>query len=94
VARANHDLQYSKELDTFAGFEYNDCCLRVAFLARRSLRVDYTTPDFLANVTNKDYEPGVLLDFELKGLGGVVEQVSSLLNSAIPGYKTRHQNVR
>jgi LPS-assembly protein len=94
IARNNHDFTHGVELDTFAGLEYNDCCYRVRVIGRRWLRVDYTTPDFLANLTNKDFEPGLMIELELKGLGGMDRQISSLLERTVTGFKEREKNLR
>ncbi|GGY80745.1 LPS-assembly protein LptD [Cellvibrio zantedeschiae] len=94
IARNNHDFTHGVELDTYAGLEYNDCCYRVRVLGRRWLRVDYTTPDFLANLTNKDFEPGIMVELELKGLGSMDRQISNLLERTVKGFKDREKNLR
>lgn len=94
IARNNHDFTHGVELDTFAGLEYNDCCYRVRLLGRRWLRVDYTTENFLANLTNKDFEPGIMLELELKGLGGMDRKISKLLERTVTGFKDREKNLR
>lgn len=88
VGRANYDFTYDKELDTFVGLEYNDCCYRVRLLARRWLDFDYT-PDFLETVDSDDYDQSIIFDFQFKGLGSVNRSVNDLLEKAIPGYGTR-----
>jgi len=94
IARNNHDFTYGVELDTFAGLEYNDCCYRVRFVGRRWLRVDYTVSNFLSKVTNNDYEPGIMLELELKGLGSMDRQISDLLEKTVTGFKDREKNLR
>jgi LPS-assembly protein len=94
IARSNHDFTHGVELDTFAGLEYNDCCYRVRLLGRRWLRIDYGTPDFLANVTNDDYEPGVMFELELKGFGSMDQRISKLLDKAMPGFEERDKHLR
>ncbi len=94
IARNNHDFTHDVELDTFAGLEYNDCCYRVRVMGRRWLRVDYTAPDFLAKLTNKDFEPGIMIELELKGLGRMDRQVSTLLERTVTGFKDREKNLR
>lgn len=94
IARNNHDFTHDVELDTFAGLEYNDCCYRVRVMGRRWLRVDYTTPDFLAHLTNKDFEPGIMIELELKGLGSMDRQISNLLERTVAGFKDREKNLR
>jgi LPS-assembly protein len=94
IARNNHDFTYNVELDTYAGLEYNDCCYRVRFVGRRWLRVDYSTPDFLKNLTNDDFEPGVMFELELKGLGSMDKKISALLEKTVEGFKERDKNLR
>jgi len=94
IARNNHDFAHSVELDTFAGLEYNDCCYRVRVLGRRWLRVDYTRPNFFANLKNDDYEPGIMVELELKGLGSMDRQISNMLERSITGFKDREKNLR
>lgn len=95
VARTNYDFHYGVELDTFAGFEYNDCCYRARIMWRRWLNFDYS-PNFLQNVTNKDYEksPYPFIELELKGLGSMSQRIKSLLDRAIPGFDEREKNLR
>ena len=40
VGRWNHDFTNDRELEVFAGFEYNNCCWRASLVAFRSLRRD------------------------------------------------------
>lgn len=94
IARRNHDFTYGVELDRFIGFEYNDCCYRARIIGRRWLRIDYTTPDFLSTVTKHDYEPVLMFELELKGLGSMDQQISRLLGKAIAGFKDREKNLR
>jgi LPS-assembly protein len=94
IARNNHDFTHDVELDTFAGLEYNDCCYRVRVVGRRWLRVDYTTPGFLDHLTNKDFEPGLMVELELKGLGSMDKQLSNLLERTVTGFKDREKNLR
>jgi LPS-assembly protein len=94
IARNNHDFTYGVELDTYAGLEYNDCCYRVRIMGRRWLRVDYSTPNFLAHLTNDDFEPGIMFELELKGLGSMDKKISTLLDKTVTGFKDREKNLR
>jgi len=93
VGRANYDFTYEKELDTFVGLEYNDCCYRVRLLARRWLDFDYT-PNFLERVDADDYDQSIIFDFQFKGLGSINRKVNDLLEKAIPGYGVRDGSIR
>lgn len=94
IARNNRDFTHGVELDTFAGLEYNDCCYRVRVMGRRWLRVDYTTPDFFANLKNDDFEPGIMIELELKGLGSMDKQIDNLLEKTITGFTEREKTLR
>ena len=94
IARNNHDFTHNVELDTYAGLEYNDCCYRVRVVGRRWLRVDYSTPDFLENLSNDDFEPGIMFELELKGLGSMDKKINTLLGKTIEGFKERDKNLR
>ena len=94
IARNNHDFTHDVELDTYAGLEYNDCCYRVRIVGRRWLRVDYSTPEFLENLTNDDFEPGIMFELEFKGLGSMDKKISALLDKTIEGFKERDKNLR
>jgi len=93
IARANYDFEYQVELDTFAGIEYNDCCYRIRVMGRRWLNFDYSA-DLLQRVTNDDYDRGIFVDIQLKGLGNISERVGNLLDKAIVGYSQREKNLR
>lgn len=93
IGRANYDFTYEKELDTFVGLEYNDCCYRVRLMARRWLDFDYT-PTFLETVENDDYDQSIVFDFQFKGLGSINRKVGELLEKAIPGYGVRDGSIR
>jgi LPS-assembly protein len=93
IARTNYDFEYQVELDTFAGLEYNDCCYRVRIMTRRWLNFDYSA-NFLKNVTGNDYDRGVFVDIQLKGLGNISERVSNLMDKAIVNYSRRENALR
>lgn len=93
IARSNYDFHHKLELDTFAGIEYNDCCYRIQFMARRWLDFDYSD-NFLALASSKDYREGIFMDIQLKGLGNLGERVGKLLDKAIFGYREREESLR
>jgi len=88
MGRANYDFQNKQELETFLGFEYNDCCYRFRFLARRWLDSN------IANLSvdeDAQYDQGVFFEIHFKGLGGSGAKVNSILNDGIFGYEAREQ---
>ena len=79
IGRWNYSLQHQRNLETFAGVEYNSCCWAMRLLARR----------YLNNVNSSDYASGVFVQVELKGLGGFGRGVSDFLYESIAGFEDR-----
>jgi LPS-assembly protein len=84
VGRWNHDFTNDRELEVFAGFEYNNCCWRASLVAFRSLRRDdqLLFPEKELNARN-----GFAFKIEFKGLGGNGGRVDTMLNNGIFGYE-------
>lgn len=93
IARSNYDFTYNLELDTFAGLEYSDCCYRIRILGRRWLNFDYNS-NFLKTATRDDYDEGIFVDIQLKGLGSISKRIGNLLDEAIFGYNDREESLR
>lgn len=89
MARANYDLENQQELETFIGFEYNDCCYRVRLLARRWLDSNIANLDFNSDPV---FDQGLFFELHLKGLGGSGAKLNQILEDAIPGY-SRRENI-
>jgi len=90
MGRANYDFENQQELESFVGFEYNDCCYRLRFLARRWLDSN------IANLVDDEdalYDQGIFFEIQFKGLGSQSKKVSSILNDAIFGYETREERL-
>ena len=77
VGRWNYSVPEGRSLETFGGVEYESCCWGARLVARR----------FLSN-TDGDFETGIFMQLELKGLAGVGEQTVNFLRQQIPGYKS------
>lgn len=90
IGRINYDFNYHTELDTFVGLEYDDCCYRVRLLARRWVDFDLSS-NFLEDIDSDDYDQGVFVEIQLKGIGGLGRRISSLLDRAIIGYDEREE---
>ena len=76
VSRWNHAIPENKTLELFGGLEYNSCCWGFRVIARR----------FLTDI-NGNYENGIFMQLELKGLAGVGEKTVEYLEQRIPGYQ-------
>lgn len=76
VGRWNYALPETKSLEIFGGIEYESCCWGFRVIARR----------FLTDI-NGDYENGIFMQLELKGLAGVGKKTVEYLEQRIPGYQ-------
>jgi len=76
VGRWNFAVPESRSLDLFAGVEYNSCCWGFRIVARR----------FLSSLDG-DFQTGVFMQFELKGLAGIGQTTVDFLSQTIPGYR-------
>ena len=75
VGRWNYAVSEGRTLDLFVGVEYEGCCFAVKAVSRR----------FLSNLDG-DFNTGIFLQMQLKGLGSIGQRTTEFLNQAIPGY--------
>ena len=76
LGSTDYDLKKDRVLETLAGVEYSNCCVKTRFVARRFLTSD--------NIT---YDTTPFIEFELKGIGSIGNQGRNLLEEKIYGYK-------
>jgi LPS-assembly protein len=76
VGRWNYALEETRTLDLFGGVEYNSCCWAMRLVTRR----------FLSNIGG-EYDSGIFLQFQLKGLAGMGQKTVDFLRMSIPGYE-------
>jgi LPS-assembly protein len=74
-SRWNYSLRDDQSLEALAGFEYETCCTVWRGMVRRYIR----------NVQG-DFNNGIWLELELKGLGNLGRKAGPLLQRAILGY--------
>ena len=77
VGRWNYAIPEGRSLELFAGIEYEDCCWGVRAVARR----------FLTSVDG-EFDTGIFLQMELKGLAGIGKKTVDFLKQQIPGYQS------
>lgn len=77
VGRWNYAIPEDRSPDLFAGVEYQGCCFGIRVVGRR----------YLTNLDG-DFNTGVFLQLELKGLAGVGRDTVDFLHQAIPGYES------
>ncbi|MFQ5487140.1 MAG: LPS-assembly protein LptD [Gammaproteobacteria bacterium] len=75
IGRWNRDLLDDQNLETLGGFEYQNCCWKFNFLARRYLK------------SNDRYTVSYYLQMEFKGLTSVGKDMAEVLESGILGYE-------
>lgn len=78
VGRYNYSLEEKRLNDSFAGFEYSDCCVATRVAARY----------YRNNLFDPKKEWKVYLQFELKGLGNFGPNTDTLWRETINGYQT------
>jgi len=86
LARANYDLTFDRELEYLAGVEYDSCCYRARLVWRRSLDndlADVVAPEDL------EFDEGIYLEVQLKGLAGLGTTVTRMLGQGIPNFDQR-----
>jgi len=76
IGRVDHDLKNNRNLETLAGIEYQNCCMKTRIVGRK-----YLTSD------NRSYDDAIFLQFELKGLGNLGHKANSVLKDKIYGYE-------
>ena len=84
VGRWNYDFTNDRELETFAGLEYNNCCWRASLVFRRWLdRQD----EILLPEQNLKTNSGIFFQIQFKGLASVNSRVDTMLKNGIYGYE-------
>ena len=82
LGRWNYDHTYSRNLESFAGVEYSNCCATVRIIAREWVHENEL---FLSNVKTNT---GVFLQITLNGLGNVTGGgIGQLLSDGIFGFR-------
>lgn len=88
VARWNRDLTHGRDIELFAGLEYDSCCWRASLVARRHLERNelLALPEQSLETSN-----GILFQIQFKGLAGSSNRVDSTLSNGIFGYEKRDE---
>ena len=82
LARWNYDHSNSRNLETFAGVEYSNCCATIRVIAREWVDEDEL---FVPNIKPNQ---GIFVQFTLNGLGNITGGgLSGLLSDGIRGFK-------
>ncbi len=79
--RWNRDWRHGRNVDSFAGLEYVNCCLQI-----RAMWRNYAVVRDNQRLSDAQREQGVLIQMVFKGLAGFGGRVESLLSNGIRGY--------
>jgi LPS-assembly protein len=100
IGRWNFGWDSHRTIESFIGFEYNDCCWKTRLVARRFIkgetRITILEDDpssargFKAiDTLELSADSGIFFEFQLKGLSTLGRRLDSLLELSIPGYRNR-----
>ena len=82
LARWNYDHSNTRNLETFAGIEYSNCCVTIRLIGREWVDEHDL---FLPNI---EPDRGIFVQFTLNGLGNLTGgSLSSLLSDGIRGFR-------
>lgn len=83
-ARSQYDLEDKRSLQNLIGAEYQNCCWLTRVVFQQALEPDGNSgSNTNATTTNN----AILVEFQLKGLGGIGTAVSNVLKESIFGYQ-------
>lgn len=80
--RWHYDLEDKRSLENLVGIAYESCCWTVRALYQRALE-----PDDSSLSNDLEYDEAILLEFQLKGLGGLGDKLTNILEESIFGYR-------
>lgn len=86
IGRWNQDVTNSRELEVFAGIEYNSCCWSGAVIFRHWLDRD---DNILIPEEELQYDDGIFIQIQLRGLAGTGKGIDSILSDGIYGYEAQ-----
>lgn len=86
-ARVNYDLDLHTTLEDMIGLEYEDCCWVTRVVYQRAIFGE--SLDTVGQPQTQRDE-AILVEFQLKGLGGLGRKVDTLLQESIWGYRDRY----
>lgn len=84
--RARYGLDSKEFIEDAVGFGYEDCCWSVRIMHARTID---PLDNQLVFDTNTQRDHATYVEFQLKGLGGIGNRISHMLEDMIWGYKER-----
>lgn len=88
VGRLTQDLQEKRNLESYAGLQYESCCWAIRVAYRRYINSNLNDSGF-SNENRDEFNSGFELQFIIKGLNGKQDAIGTqdMFNSSIFGYK-------
>jgi len=88
VGRLTQDLVNRRNIESYAGIQYESCCWAIRFAYHRNIN-SKINEQILFNQTHNEFDSGFVVQFVIKGLGGQQSSVGieDMFNSSIFGYK-------
>ncbi len=83
-AKTQYDFENDRPVENLVGAEYQNCCWLARVVYQRALEPD---DELGSNTGGTENNSAVLVEFQLKGLGGLGTAVSSVLRESIFGYQ-------
>jgi len=84
IGRYQYDLSLHSSIESLAGIEYNNCCIKLRFVYRDGLIYNVDDPG-----GSNSHDRSFFLQIQLKGLAGIGESLENLLQESIFGYQPR-----
>ena len=86
-AKTQYDFEDDRPVENLIGAEYQNCCWLTRIVYQRALEPDDNNGSNVSGVnTGTQNNSAVLIEFQLKGLGGLGTAVTSVLKDSIFGY--------
>lgn len=88
VGRLTQDLVNHRNIESYAGVQYESCCWAIRFAYHRNIN-SKINDQALFDQTHNEFDSGFVIQFVIKGLGGQQSSVGieDMFNSSIFGYK-------
>lgn len=87
-AKTQYDFEDNRPIENLVGAEYQNCCWLTRVVYQRALEPDDDNESNVSGIssTGTQNTTAVLIEFQLKGLGGLGTAVTSVLKDSIFGY--------
>ncbi|GAB3375703.1 LPS-assembly protein LptD [Spongiibacter taiwanensis] len=87
-AKTQYDFENSRPVENLVGAEYQNCCWLVRMVYQQALEPDDVLGSNSPTTGRTERDSAFLVEFQLKGLGGLGTAVTSALEESIFGYQS------